>query len=512
MAQLGHAVFLNSVCFSPDGRFVLTGSNDTTARLWETATGKEIRRFEGHAYGVNSVCFSPDSRYVLTGSSDHTARLWNTATGKEIRRFQGHSSWVTAVCFSPNGRAVLTGSVDHTARLWEATTGKEVKRFEGHSGGVYSVCFSPNGRFILGNGNSSVYLWEAATGKQFCSLISFQDGSWAVTDPQGRYDASNEGNLEGLHWVIGNRIVTLNQLRSRYYDPGLLAKYLGYNKAPLRPVQKFTGQDYPPAVAFLRNPADPTRVTVQLTAQGGGIGPVLVRVDGQRLTADARGPQQHAQPDAKSARITLQLPASAHEVEVVAYNKDASWSTEGEPGTRLAWSRAALPTHDPEMYVLAAGIDRYSGGEVQSLRYPAHDAAQVALGRRLGFDKLRGAGHFHLRLLSDDLAPADKALLEAPGDDVQLLAAGKDAFVHALKDIMDRAHSDDILVLFLAGHGTAFQDPASKDVYQQVYCYLTQEANSFDLRNGEVRNACSLTSRSWRPGPMPITSAAAGRY
>ena len=68
---------VTSVCFSPDGRQVLTGSDDNTARLWDAATGQELRRFEGHTLPVWSVCFSPDGRQVLTGSSDKTVRLWD---------------------------------------------------------------------------------------------------------------------------------------------------------------------------------------------------------------------------------------------------------------------------------------------------------------------------------------------------------------------------------------------------------------------------------------------------
>ena len=129
----GIADWVWSVAFSPDGRYVLSGSSDKTLRLWEVATGKELRRFEGHSGRVCSVAFSPDGRYVLSGSRDKTIRLWEVATGKELRRFEGHSSWVISVAFSPDGRYILSGSEDRTLRLWEVATGKELRRFEGHS-------------------------------------------------------------------------------------------------------------------------------------------------------------------------------------------------------------------------------------------------------------------------------------------------------------------------------------------------------------------------------------------
>ncbi|MFZ1681431.1 MAG: NACHT domain-containing protein [Rhizobiaceae bacterium] len=122
--NIGHWSIVTSAAFSPDGRTVLTGSGDNTARLWEAATGKELCRFKGHGDSVIAVAFSPDGRTVLTGSDDNTARLWEAATGKELRRFEGHDGSVTAAAFSPDGRTVLTGSGDKTARLWEAATGR----------------------------------------------------------------------------------------------------------------------------------------------------------------------------------------------------------------------------------------------------------------------------------------------------------------------------------------------------------------------------------------------------
>ena len=243
--QLGHSSGVNSVVFSPDGAFVLTGSNDKTARLWDVATGREVRRFEGHSDRVRSVAFSPDGRSVLT-SGDSSARLWDAATGRELRRFKGHSTAVTSVAFSPDGRFVLTGSVDNarlwdtatgrqlqsfdegrfsdvtsvafsrdgglvlngsndkTARLWDAATGRQLRRLEGHSAAVKSATFSPDGRFVLtGSDDKTARLWDTATGRE---LRRFKGHSGGVTSsafsPDGRVVLTGSWDHTARLWDV----------------------------------------------------------------------------------------------------------------------------------------------------------------------------------------------------------------------------------------------------------------------------------------------------------------------
>ena len=127
-------------------------------------SGKELRKFTGHSDGVSSVVFLPDGKQVLTGSWDKTARLWDAQTGKELRQFTGHSDGVTSAAISPDGKQVLTGSWDKTARLWDVPQGKELRQFIGHSDGVYAVAFSPDGKQVLtGSADKTARLWDCAT-------------------------------------------------------------------------------------------------------------------------------------------------------------------------------------------------------------------------------------------------------------------------------------------------------------------------------------------------------------
>jgi WD40 repeat protein len=107
-----------SVAVTPDGKHVVSGSGDNTVRLWELATGKEVRRFTGHADWVRSVAVTPDGKYVVSGSGDNTVRLLELATGQEVRRFTGHENWVWSVAVTPDGKYVVSGSGDNTVRVW----------------------------------------------------------------------------------------------------------------------------------------------------------------------------------------------------------------------------------------------------------------------------------------------------------------------------------------------------------------------------------------------------------
>ncbi len=118
--SLNHNASVNTVVFSPDGKYVATASRDKTARLWNASAGKQILVLN-HDGRVKKVVFSSDGKYVATRSADNTAHLWNASTGKQIL-VMNHDDGVSNVVFSPDGKYVATASAGKTARLWICNT------------------------------------------------------------------------------------------------------------------------------------------------------------------------------------------------------------------------------------------------------------------------------------------------------------------------------------------------------------------------------------------------------
>jgi WD40 repeat protein len=183
-----HEAPVVSVAFSADGRWLLSGSNDSTARLWDLSSEKAILTLR-HPAEVISAVFSPDGKELLTACADGAARLWETATGKQVAVLQ-HNAAVTDATFSPDGKWIVTASEDSTARLWDAAGKKQVALLP-YRERLKVASFNRDGtRFLTAGYDSTVQVWDASAREtiltvntpSFVNKAAFSpDGNWIAT-------------------------------------------------------------------------------------------------------------------------------------------------------------------------------------------------------------------------------------------------------------------------------------------------------------------------------------------
>jgi WD40 repeat protein/transcriptional regulator with XRE-family HTH domain len=220
----GHSDAISSAAISPDMKYLLTGSADTTARLWELATGRKVYTLSGHTGEIASVAFSPDNKSILSGSSDATAKLWDVATGQELFTLQSPMEEVITVNFSPDGKYALISGVGGPATLWEVTTGQEVLTFPNMGP---RATFSPDGKYILATGDEyTARLWEVGTGKEMLTLRGHTDWPHSIAfSPDGKYALTGSIDNTAKLWDLstGHEIYTIrdhsSSVRSVAFSP-----------------------------------------------------------------------------------------------------------------------------------------------------------------------------------------------------------------------------------------------------------------------------------------------------
>ncbi|KAI9772291.1 MAG: hypothetical protein M1840_001040 [Geoglossum simile] len=168
----GHGEAILATQFSPrSSSQMISGSGDSTARIWDCDTGTPMHTLKGHTSWVLAVSWSPDDTVIATGSMDNTVRLWEARTGKPLGdQLKGHTKWITALAWepyhlqSPGNPRLASASKDATVRIWNTTIRKIDTTLSGHKGSVSCVKWGGTGCIYTASQDKTVKIWNSKDG------------------------------------------------------------------------------------------------------------------------------------------------------------------------------------------------------------------------------------------------------------------------------------------------------------------------------------------------------------
>jgi WD40 repeat protein/serine/threonine protein kinase len=225
IATLQHDTAVLCADFSPDGRWIVSGSRDGFVTVWDAVNGHKQFEFRAHTDHVRRIAFSPDGRRLASASWDKTAKIWDFdpqragSPDSPLHTLDRHKDRLTWVAFSPDSQRLATVGMDTTVRVWDTATGQEVfALLPGYSGGLMSVAYSPDGRYLASGGDGVVRIWDAGTGRDVRTLrgysgallsVSFSRDSQRLVSTGGDWSTKTGGEIKVWDIPTGHNIQTL---------------------------------------------------------------------------------------------------------------------------------------------------------------------------------------------------------------------------------------------------------------------------------------------------------------
>ncbi|XP_060703908.1 notchless protein homolog 1 [Hemiscyllium ocellatum] len=370
----GHAEAVISVAFSPTGRYLASGSGDTTVRFWDLSTETPQFTCKGHKHWVLSIAWSPDGKKLASGCKNSQIFLWDPRTGNQIGKvLTGHSKWITYLCWeplhiNPQCRYLASASKDCSIRIWDTMLGLCDKILTGHTQSVTCVKWGGDGLIFSSSQDRTIKVWRA------------QDGVMCRT-------------LQGhAHWVNTMALSTDYVLRTGSFEPAEATivpqesddSLEELKQKALQRYQQTRGQEQERLVSgsddftlFLWTPAEAKKPVARLTGHQALINEVCFSPD-TRLIASASFDKSVKLWDSRTGKYLASLRGHVSAVYQIAWSADSRLLASGSSDSTLkVWDvktrklSVDLPGHADEVFAVDWSPDGQrvaSGGKDKVLR------------------------------------------------------------------------------------------------------------------------------------------------